>query len=147
MSGCDICAKHRGEGPLGGQLVARTDGFWVYHAPPGEDGLAPLGYLFVETDRHVPYVADLTEEEAATLGRLRTLLARGLREEAGAAFTFAMVVGAGVAHVHEHLMARFPDAPDTVPWYRSHQASPRADPAEVRDLTDQLARRLLHLDG
>ena len=77
---CEICRKHRGDGPLKGQLVARLEGFWVYHAPPGEDGLAPLGYLYVESDRHAPYLADLTAEEAAAVGRLRSQLAAALRE-------------------------------------------------------------------
>jgi len=53
-SDCQICAKHRGEGPLGGELVTRIDGFWIYHAPAGKDGLASLGHLLIESDRHAP---------------------------------------------------------------------------------------------
>lgn len=62
---CAICAKHRGDGPLVGELVAHLDGIRVYHAPPDDDGAAPLGYLFIETDGHTRYVADLTPDEAA----------------------------------------------------------------------------------
>ena len=91
---CEICRKHRGDGPLDGQLVARLEGFWVYHAPPGEDGLAPLGYLYVESDRHAPYLADLTAEEAAAVGRLRSQLAAALREALDPEFVFAAVIGA-----------------------------------------------------
>lgn len=142
MAECIICAKHRGEGPLGGELVAVLDGFWVYHAPPGEDGRAPLGYLFIESDRHAAYLADLTEVEAGALGRLRVRLARALRDEIGVDFTFAMVVGTGVAHFHEHLLPRHPGTPREVPWYRSHETAPQAARAEVADLTRRIANLL-----
>lgn len=142
MTGCVICAKHRGEGPLRGELVARVDGFWVYHAPPDDDGRAPLGYLFIESDRHAVYLADLTDEEAAALGRLRTALAQGLRDESGVGHTFAMVVGTGVAHFHEHLLPRHPGTSQELPWHRSHEAAPRGDQMMVADLATRLGARL-----
>ena len=49
------------------ELVGRYDGFWVYHGQPGADGLAALGHLVIESDRHVPYLADLSDAEAAAL--------------------------------------------------------------------------------
>jgi ATP adenylyltransferase len=140
---CPICAKHRGEGPLVGEFVARVDGIRVYHAPPDDDGAAPLGNLFIETDRHVAYVADLTPEEAAAVGRIRTLLARGLREACDAEFTFAAVIGTGVAHFHEHLVPRYADAPADLPWHQSAQAAPRADRERIRALADHLAKTVL----
>lgn len=45
-----------------------------------------------------PYVADLTPDEAAAVGCIRTVLAQGLREECSVQFTFAAVIGTGVAH-------------------------------------------------
>ncbi len=51
---CPICARHRGEGPLGGELVARVDGFWVWHAAPGQDGGASLGHVIIESDAMRP---------------------------------------------------------------------------------------------
>jgi len=139
---CQICAKHRGEGTLRGELVARLNGFWIYHAPPGEDGLAPLGYLFIESDRHAPHLDDLSDEESAALGRLRTRLARALRNEGGPEYVFTAVVGRGVSHFHEHMFARYPDTPQDVPWQRSDEFAPRADTNEVRNLARRLARHL-----
>jgi ATP adenylyltransferase len=139
---CLICAKHRGEGPLKGELVGRRDGFWVYHAPPGDDGLAPLGYLIIETDRHAPYLADLTDAEAAALGRLRTRMALALRDELDVPLVFAAVVGRGVAHFHEHVMPRHSSVPDDVPWHQSDEAGPHADAATIADLARRLASRL-----
>jgi len=143
MNDCQICAKHRGEGPLGGELVVQTDGFWVYHAPPGEDGRAPLGYLFIESDRHAPYVDDLTDEEASALGRLRTRLVSALRAEVSPEHVFAAVVGRGVAHFHEQLIPRYADTPQDVPWHRTDEFAPRASAEDVTDLVQRLATRLL----
>ena len=142
MDDCPICAKHRGEGPLRGALVGRWDGFWVYHAAPDERGLAALGHLFIETDRHVPYLADLSPEESAALGRLRTRLAHELRMATDAEFVLAAVIGLGVAHFHEHLFARFRDTPGEVPWHESDDAAPRADEAAVAALAGRLARAI-----
>ncbi len=139
---CRICAKHRGQGPLGGELVARLDGFWVYHAPPGEDGRAPLGYLFIESDRHAPYLDDLTNEEAEALGRLRTRLAAALRAEFEPEHIFAAVLGRGEPHFHEHLVCRHAGTPQDIPWHRSDEFAPRADATEVADLAQRLARHL-----
>jgi ATP adenylyltransferase len=136
---CPICAKHRGEGPLRGELIGRWEGFWVYHAPPDDEGLTSLGYLFVESDRHVPYLADLSNEEAAALGRLRTRLAGALRDAVGAEFVFTAVVGRGVAHFHEHVFARFRETPAEVPWHKSDEAAPRAAQATIANLARRLA--------
>lgn len=141
-SDCPICAKHRGEGPLGGELVARREGFWVYHAPPGEDGRAPLGYLFIESDRHVAYVDELDDDDAAALGRLRTHLARALRAELALQHIFAAVIGRGVPHFHEHLISRHEETPKEVPWHKSDEAAPRADREEVANLATRLRARL-----
>jgi diadenosine tetraphosphate (Ap4A) HIT family hydrolase len=139
---CLICAKHRGEGPLGGELIARLDRFWVWHAPPGEDGTAPLGHLVMESDQHRPYVSDLTDEEAAALGRLRTRLAKALRAEVSPSFVFAAVIGTGVAHFHEHLICRHQGTPAEVPWHGSDEAGPQVDREMVADLARRLGERL-----
>jgi len=141
-SDCEICAKHRGEGPLGGELVARLDGFWVFHAPPGEDGLAALGHLFIESERHAPYLDDLTDQESAALGRLRTRLTRALRAELDAEHVFAAVIGRGIAHFHEHVFVRHAGTPVDVPWHQSDEAAPRADRTAVAELARGLGRRL-----
>lgn len=139
---CQICAKHRGEGPLQGELVAQLNGFWIYHAPPGEDGRAPLGYLFIESDRHAPYLDDLTDDESAALGRLRSRLARALRAELAPQHVFSAVIGRGMAHFHEHLTSRPPDTPADVPWHRSDEFAARADQQAVADLAERLRARL-----
>lgn len=144
MDDCPICAKHRGEGPLRGELVGRWDGCWVYHFPPGADGLAKLGYLFIETDRHAAHLEDLTDEEAGALGLLRSRLARALNATLDAENVFSAVVGRGVSHFHEHVFVRFRGTPAEVPWHESDEAAPRADGVAVADLARRLAA---HVDS
>jgi ATP adenylyltransferase len=139
---CDICRKHRGEGPLGGQLIGQVDGFWVYHAPPDESGLTALGYLYIESDRHAGYLADLTDEEAEALGRLRSRLAAALRETLDPELVLAAVIGRGQAHFHEHLFCRHRGTPDGLPWHASDEAAPRVDLQGIAKLVDQLKETL-----
>ena len=65
---CPICAKHRGEGPLAGPKVFEDEHVVVSHRPVGEDATAFLGYLFVESRRHVPFLDGLTDTEASAIG-------------------------------------------------------------------------------
>ena len=135
---CAICAKHRGTGELAGELILRTPEFWVYHSPPDEDGAAALGHLFIESDRHAPYLDDLTDPESAALGRLRTKLASAVRRETGASFVFSAVIGTGEAHFHEHLICRHTGTPSGVPWHESAQAAPRVDAQAVAAFASKL---------
>lgn len=139
---CEICRAHRGAGHGAAQLVAVADGFWVYHAPPDDSGFASLGYLYVESDRHAPSLADLTDEEAAALGRLRTRLAAALRESLDPEFVFAAVIGRRVAHFHEHVFCRHRGTPPDVTWDASDEAAPRADAERVAALVGELREAL-----
>lgn len=139
---CRICAKHRGEEPAGGELIAGLDGFWVWHVAPGADGTASLGHLIIESDQHRPYLADLSDEEAGALGRLRTRLARALRAEVGPSFVFAAVIGTGVAHFHEHLICRHHGTPPEVPWHASDEAGPQVDQETAAALARRIGERL-----
>jgi ATP adenylyltransferase len=137
---CPICMKHRGEGPLVGPQVWEDEHLIISHRPPGTDGTVFLGYLFVETRRHVPYLDELTEAEAAAIGRAVWRAARGLRSELPAEFVFSAIVGTGVAHFHQHLFVRYPGTPAEYGWMTSHEwpDAPRGRPAEVADLCARL---------
>lgn len=139
---CPICARHRDESALGGALVLRRDGFWVWHAQPDSSGTTALGHLIIESDRHAPYMADLSNEEAAALGPLRSRLAEALRAETGAELVLAAVIGMGAAHFHEHLFCRFQGTDRAVPWHESDEAAPRADGAAIADLAGRIRERL-----
>lgn len=114
MTACPICAKHRGEGPLGGRRVWHDDLLVVWHAA------APvLGHLFVETRRHAPFLPDLTDEEGTAVGAVTVRLARALRAEPWVALVHTAVAGLTVPHFHQHVFARTVDTPADVPWHAS----------------------------
>lgn len=127
-------------------MIERVNDFWVYHARTDDDGRSPLGWLFIETDRHAPYIWGLSEGEAASLGRLRTRLANALRIELGAEFVITLVIGMGIAHFHEHLIPRMPGTPAAIPWHDSGDALPKATTEEVEALAKRL-REALGSDG
>ncbi len=86
----------------------------MFHAP----GPA-LGHLFVETRRHAPSVADLTDDEASAVGLVTTVLARALRAERWVVSVHTALAGIAIAHYHQHVLARTLGTPADVPWHAS----------------------------
>ncbi len=138
--GCPICVKHQGEGPLVGPQVWEDEYSFISHRPVGEDGTTVLGYLYVETRRHVPYLADLSDGEAQGIGRTVRRAALGLRSELGADFVFSAIVGMGIAHFHQHLFVRHPGTPAEYDWMAGDQwpNAPRATTPAVVELCSRL---------
>ncbi len=64
---CPICDKHRGDDPLVAPVIFADDLLHVAHRATGS-----LGYVFIETQRHVTDVGRLTDLEAAAVGRMTT---------------------------------------------------------------------------
>ncbi|MEV6242581.1 HIT domain-containing protein [Lentzea sp. NPDC051838] len=120
--GCLVCAKHRGVGPLVGPVVFEDDLVVVSHRPGDV-----LGYLFVETRRHVPYLDELTVEEAEAVGRAARSAAAGLRAELDLEFVFSAIVGRAVAHFHQHVFARHQGTPEALPWDEEWSGAPTGD--------------------
>lgn len=82
---CFGCRKQRGEEPVPGGWIYENDLVCASHAFRPERISEPyLGHLLVETRRHAPQCADLTSDEAQTVGVLVSSLARVLREAEGA---------------------------------------------------------------
>lgn len=142
MSGeCPICEKHRGRGPLVGERVWEDEHVLAYHARRDTvDGY--LGYLFVETRRHVPSLASLTDDEAHALATARSRLARAL-EAAGAEHVYSFVFD-HLPHHHEHVVARHPGAPEEFRGVRvtDWPDAPRGDDDAVVAYCERL-RKLL----
>jgi ATP adenylyltransferase len=137
---CLICAKHRGEGPLVGPGVWEDEHLLVFHRPVGEDGTTVLGYLYVETRRHVPYLGDLTDVQAEAIGRAVRRAALGLRTELGADFVFSAIVGVGIAHFHQHVFVRHAGTPAEYDWMSGDQwpDAPRGATPAIVDLCTRL---------
>ena len=145
---CAICAKHRGEGPLVGPMDWADDDALIFHRPVGTDGTTVLGYLYVESRRHVPYLADLSDAEAEAIARVVRRAALGLRTELNADFVFSAVVGMGIPHFHQHLFARHPGTPARYGWLEGDEwpDAPRGTTAAVVELCERLRPYLRSAD-
>jgi len=141
---CPICAKHRGAGPLAAPEVWRDEHVVVSHLGPGPDGTVYLGYLFVESRRHVPYLDHLSDDEAAAVGRTAARAAAALRAEVDAEHVFSAVIGRGIAHFHQHVFPRYRGTPDSYVWTASDDwaGAPRGGLAEVEALCARLRPHL-----
>jgi len=70
---------------------------------------AVRAFAFLEPIRHIPYLADLDGEEAATFGPAIARASAALREASGARLVYAYVFGGGIPHLHVHLAANVPE--------------------------------------
>ena len=142
---CLVCRKHRGEVAVPGGAIYEDNLVYAGHAPirPGES-TAYLGYLFAETRRHTPGLADLTEAEAQAVGLLVARLSRALVASEGAEHVYAFVLGDAVPHLHVHLVPRYPGAPREYWGVRMDEwpAAPRGGLEEIAALCARLRRAL-----
>jgi histidine triad (HIT) family protein len=152
---CFICAKHATGDGLGLGVVFEDDLVYASHGVVREGDRAYLGYLFVETRRHVARLGDLTTAEAAAVGVLVNDLSRVLRTAAGAEHVYSHVYGDGPPHLHVHLQPRYPTTPPEY-WPRrvgggsvgvlnpvtDWPEAPRGGPADARALTTRLSEAL-----
>ncbi len=109
---CLVCRKHRGEVTTPGGIIYEDDLISISHAQLiGEEKTHYLGHVFVEAKRHVPELADLTEEEARTIGLWISRVAQALLHAEGMEHVYSFFIGDGVPHVHVHVIGRRPGAP------------------------------------
>ena len=65
----------------------------------------------MEPRRHVPGLANLTEQEAQALGLLMTRLSQALKACEAAEYVYAFVPGDAVPHLQIHLTPRYSGTP------------------------------------
>lgn len=138
---CLICDKHRGVGRLVGPVIFTNELVTVTHRPLTQ-GMPRPGYLFVETARHTPTLADLTEAEAAAVGWAASRAAYALRSELDPEFVFSAIAGRSMAHFHQHVFARPRGIPAETHWFDidSWNDGPRIDEDGLTELTQRLAQ-------
>jgi histidine triad (HIT) family protein len=141
VEACFVCDKHRRGADVEGGVIYEDDLVYAGHAQMFDRGDVYLGYLIAEPKRPVVGLGELTDDEAAALGRLVNDLARALRTIGGAEHVYSFVFGDGrVRHLHVHLVPRYPGTP---PEYRGHQVTqwpgaPRGETEEMTALCDRI---------
>ncbi len=138
---CPLCEKHRDAGPLAATPLYEDDLVLAFHAPP-EAHHGYLGYVFVETRRHVEGLAARTDDEVVAEARLITRVAAAL-ETLGAEHVYTFVFD-HVAHHHAHVVARHPGAPREYWGWRVDEwpDAPRADASALEEYRSRLAALL-----
>jgi histidine triad (HIT) family protein len=144
---CLVCRELQGEVILPGGLVSEDELTAAFHAPPLEEIGNPrpyLGHLFVVTRRHVARFGELTDEEAAAVGRAAARLAAALTDAGGADWVYSAVIGTRTPHFHLHLLPRYPETPRDLPWYSTDEweGARRGGSDEIIQLTGRLKAAL-----
>ena len=124
-----------------GGVIYEDDLVYAGHAQiPEGRATAYLGYLVVEPKRHAPGLADLTNAEAQAVGLLVTRLSRALKATVGPEHIYSFVLGHHVAHLHIHIVPRYPGAPRQ--YWGIHvdewPDAPHGGPQEIAALGAQL---------
>ena len=146
---CVTCRANRGEVPTPGGII-HDDGLWrLEHT---FEPIQLLGWLVLKPLRHIENVAELSAEEAATLGPLIQRASAALTAELGCPKVYVCVFAesANAPHVHVHLIARPKELPDERRGpgifdylrdaFRSGQN--QADVAEAARLAERIRARL-----
>ena len=143
---CFICRKHRGEVSIPGGAIYQDDLLYVGHVqlPEGKT-TCYLGWIIVETKRHVPELADLTDAEVQALGLMVSRVSRALMASEKGEHVYLFLIGDGVRHVHVHVVPRYPGAPRQYWGTRVDEwpDAPRGGPQEMAALC---ARLRIHLE-
>jgi diadenosine tetraphosphate (Ap4A) HIT family hydrolase len=110
MDNCFICRKHMGQesAPPGGYIY--EDEHWMICHAPGK--LGPLGTLFIESKRHFLDYAEMTAEEAASLGDVMKKIYNALRIHTEAERIYQVTLLEGVPHFHSWLVPHRKDDPE-----------------------------------
>ena len=150
MTDCLVCRKHRGELALTGGIIYEDDLISISHAQLfGEEKDHYLGHVFVESKRHVPELADLTDREAAAIGLWVSRVAKALLQTEGMVHVYSFFIGDGVPHVHVHVIGRYPGAPHDYwgPRVDDWPGAPRGGEVEIAQVADRVRAYLSEHDG
>lgn len=136
---CHFCQLQRGQLRVTGGFIYEDELVCAMHYADDTEP-AYLGYLLVQTKRHAPTFADLTDCEARAIGLLLTRLSRALKACVGAERSYVVFFGEAVPHLHVFITARYPDTPPE--YWRSNISAwpdaPRGGPEEICALCDKL---------
>ncbi len=138
---CLVCRKQRGEVATPGGIIFEDDLISISHAQLwGEEKDHYLGHVFVESRRHVPELADLTDQEAQAIGLYVSRVAKAMLQTEGVDHVYSFFIGDGVPHVHVHVIGRYPGAPREYwgPKVDDWPDAPRGGEAEIAQVAARL---------
>jgi len=111
LDDCIICRKHARPELYIGNFIAELGGLKLGHFPFLPDEKATRGHLILEPQRHITQLEDMNDSEAAALGVLTRAGVQMLKSELGAEHVYILRINDKVAHLHFHLVPRYPGTP------------------------------------
>ncbi len=136
---CLICTKHKE--PLSPLIYEGQHALLVHYHCTAENPKMYKGYLFVESRRHVPSYAELSEAEAAEIGTLISKAAKLLKQSLGAEHIYTFTISDLVPHLHVHIIPRYPKTPKEywggrklIEW----PDAPLIDSKEIQRISEEL---------
>lgn len=142
---CIICRKQCGEFPVPGGAVYQDDLVYASHAHLTEGQTHTyLGWMVVETRRHTPGLAEVSDEEAQRLGLLVARISHVLKNILGAEHVYSFVLGHHVPHLHIHVLPRYPGTPREYWGVRLDEwpEAPRGDAEAIANLSARIRKSL-----
>jgi diadenosine tetraphosphate (Ap4A) HIT family hydrolase len=104
METCLLCRKHNGqEAASPGGYIYEDEHWMICHAQPH---MGSLGTLFIESKRHFLDYAEMTDEEAASLGNIMRKIYAALRTHTQAERIYQVTLLEGIPHFHSWLVPR-----------------------------------------
>ena len=133
---CGVCLQHNNSASQQRFEISRN-GLWVLRHHPNP---APrVGWLLLDTSRHVSGPVDFCEREASQWGLAVQQASRLVQSMTGCDRVYAIAFGEGARHLHLHLIPRFGDDPETEAWcvadlYRqvAQKQHPPANPEAIQ---------------
>ena len=143
---CFVCRKHRGEIEIPGGVIHQDDLLYVSHAQIRDgETKAFIGTLFIEPKRHADGIEDLTDDEAAAVGKMARKLSRALKTVTNAEGIYLFRFGHHVHHFHLWLVPRYPGTPREYWGTKVDEwpGAPFGDAEEIAKLCDQIRLELV----
>ena len=144
--GCPICGLHADPRAWQADGIARFGIGWVLRHHPAPAPL--LGWLLLDSGRHLGGAADFNGAEAATFGEALGRSCALVRQLTGCERVYAIAFGEGAPHLHVHLIPRHGAEAASKAWrvadlYRAVEAGERAaaDPIAVAALVARARRQ------
>lgn len=137
---CVICIKHRDLLKHTGEPVAERGGLMLSHFAEIEGEPATKGHLLIEPTRHIEDLSEMNEGEAEALGLLIREGARVVCEKLGAEHVYVYRINDKTAHLHFHLIPRYPDTPRDFWGARimEYAGAPKIYLRDIQELSSQL---------
>jgi diadenosine tetraphosphate (Ap4A) HIT family hydrolase len=98
---CPLCGGVEVD-PRLGRMQVWEDDQWRLTTSTGPGDPTP-GFSYLEPKRHIPTIADLDGDEAATFGWAISRCARALKKATNADSVYVYVFGGELGHLHVHL--------------------------------------------